>query len=570
MPSTTSYTLAAVYRTSKPIVSMDFTQETDGLLCTDAGGNVMMLGLLPRQALHQERSQKSNITPPSDAGGSRYVKSSIQGDERRWWRDGAGVGRGADFGLGDSRDESGGKTGGRDQPAQDPGVSIAVTELWAAKTESIHGHAAAGLNCSCPAATSAQDKQQRVLVWRPHVHHHHQEPSSPSVSPPAGEAAAEASPTTSADSGPVGSEIIRHPVKVMSMQWSPTMHGTGGASSASASASSTSSAAVTASASPARHGATTTGSAKGSSTPGTPAPTAATGVIDDATKGGSALLTVGSDWVIRIWVEVFMRDLVRSESAPVLSGSAPPASVGTSSTFCLTLVIDPPMPGLLVGALPGLRACWAQPLLPPASASTTSVIPSSPRASASPGGKTALVSGHSSTMYGNPTTARLLWIIATAGVQPTSTTAPYSSGNGSSSSTRQAGTEDEAAEVVCVWAVDGLSSIVLSALPKGAVRSNKSSTPRAVLWGRDARSVRWLQPHNALPGRAEDYSLTGYVSYPGYVPVIHGSDACVARSGCYAEARAFRVSECLCWDWARGWVWFLKACILDCTHYIRI
>ncbi|MEW5313195.1 MAG: hypothetical protein WDW38_004781 [Sanguina aurantia] len=552
MPSTATYTLAAVYRTSKPIVSMDFTQQADGLLCTDAGGNVMMLGLLARQPLQQERSRRPTIPPSRDAGGSRYVRSGIQGDERRWWRDGAGMGRGADPRPDDPQDDGrGGDVGNRDQPAQGPGVSIAVAELWAAKTESIHGHAAAGLNCSCPAATSAQDKQQRVLVWRSHVHHHnHQEPSSPPsprVSPPAGEAAAgEAPPATGAESGPVGSEVIRHPVKVMSMQWSPALHGRGGASPTSAPAPSSSSSAATASAGPARarHGPAAMGGAQGSgAAPSTPVPSAATGAVDDATEGGSALLTVGSDWVIRIWVEVFMRDLVRSESAPVLSGSPPPASVGTSSTFCLTLVIDPPMPGLLVGALPGLRACWARPLLPPAS--STCSIPPSPGASASPAGKTVLVSGHSSTMYGNPTTARLLWIVATAGVQPSSTTAPYGGGVGSgggSGSTRQAGTEDEAAEVVCVWAVDGLSSIVLSALPKAAVRTNKSAAPRAVLWGRDARSVGWLQPHNALPGRAEDYSLTGYVSYPGYVPVIHGSDVCVSRSGCYAEARAFRVA----------------------------
>ena len=50
-------------------------------------------------------------------------------------------------------------------------------------------------------------------------------------------------------------------------------------------------------------------------------------------------------------------------------------------------------------------------------------------------------------------------------------------------------------QVTCVWAVDCLTGVVLSGLPRGAVNSSKaSSAPKAVLWGMDSRTVKWLQP----------------------------------------------------------------------------
>ena len=37
---------------------------------------------------------------------------------------------------------------------------------------------------------------------------------------------------------------------------------------------------------------------------------------------------------------------------------------------------------------------------------------------------------------------------------------------------------------MCVWAIDSLSGVILSGLPRGASASSKASAPKAVLWGR--------------------------------------------------------------------------------------
>jgi hypothetical protein len=50
-------------------------------------------------------------------------------------------------------------------------------------------------------------------------------------------------------------------------------------------------------------------------------------------------------------------------------------------------------------------------------------------------------------------------------------------------------------ETVCVWAVDGLGDVSLSGLPRGGVSTQRGSSggPRAVLWGRDSHTVKWLR-----------------------------------------------------------------------------
>lgn len=67
-------------------------------------------------------------------------------------------------------------------------------------------------------------------------------------------------------------------------------------------------------------------------------------------------------------------------------------------------------------------------------------------------------------------------------------------------------------ELVCVWAVDGLTGVVLSGLPGGAVTSSKAAAPpRAVLWGKDTRSVAWLMPQETW--LADDLRWVGLCSY---------------------------------------------------------
>ncbi len=69
---------------------------------------------------------------------------------------------------------------------------------------------------------------------------------------------------------------------------------------------------------------------------------------------------------------------------------------------------------------------------------------------------------------------------------------------------------------------------------------------QAVLWGRDQRSVSWLQPAKLLPSsagppRPDDYTISAYVLYPGGMPLLLAGDSCVGMQGAYAEARRYQV-----------------------------
>ncbi len=66
-----------------------------------------------------------------------------------------------------------------------------------------------------------------------------------------------------------------------------------------------------------------------------------------------ALMTVGADWVVRIWVEVLMKDLLPLHLTQAANDpfAAPAAAAALSmSQFCLALVVEPPsalVPGLV-------------------------------------------------------------------------------------------------------------------------------------------------------------------------------------------------------------------------------
>lgn len=268
-------------------------------------------------------------------------------------------------------------------------ADLEVSEAWSAHSDSPHVLSAAGLGPFQPCATaphSDKAQQHRVIIWWPRQQQ--PEPAAPSSSaqqqqgekqqPVAGSAstagAAASSHSHQHASSTVGAEVIRHPVKVLSMQWSPAL-----ASIPAARLSLPPPPAV--------------------AQPGTPAPVPA--VVPDPGLGPSlALMTVGADWSVRIWVEVQMRDLFPTATptpgpasgagvGPTPAASAAAAAAATAamsmSQFCLTLVIEPPFHGLDPGVRPGLRACWANPL-PRHGAAVSTSAPGSPVALQQPWG----------------------------------------------------------------------------------------------------------------------------------------------------------------------------------------
>ncbi|KAG1665197.1 hypothetical protein FOA52_002598 [Chlamydomonas sp. UWO 241] len=218
---------------------------------------------------------------------------------------------------------------------------VEVAEAWSVRADAPHALAAAGLSPQHPCATAPRSEanQHKVIIWWP---------------PKQGAAAGAAAAPGSAAGSSVGAEVVRHPVRVLSMQWSPAL-------------AAPCQPAVTAT--PAAAAATAAGGA-GGSVSGVPPPPA-----DPSPPGPSlALMTVGADFAIRIWVEVVMRDMFPAK------GGVDGASGGSMAQFCLTLVIDPPFDGLSPGISPGLRAAWAFPL-PHAGGLCSESAPVSPTAS---------------------------------------------------------------------------------------------------------------------------------------------------------------------------------------------
>ena len=140
---------------------------------------------------------------------------------------------------------------------------------------------------------------------------------------------------------------------------------------------------------------------------------------------------------------------LKTPSPPPPTHSPPPTSY---SQFCLTLVIDPPfassLPPPLPFTCPRMRASWAKPLFPHPRSHD---IDAEDRHSIS----------SSSGDVARALNSKVHWIVASADVEV----------DGSMES------------LVCIWAVDSLSGVILSGLPRGALSSSKTTSPKAILWG---------------------------------------------------------------------------------------
>ncbi|GFR41683.1 hypothetical protein Agub_g2429, partial [Astrephomene gubernaculifera] len=261
-----------------------------------------------------------------------------------------------------------------------------------------------------------------------------------------------------------------------------------------------------------------------------------------------ALMTLGADWVIRIYVEVVMRNML----PPELAASAAGLSM---SQFCLTLVIEPPSLNLLPSSRPGMRACWAKPLGSSSGGGEGTAAVTTALYDSASGGSGAAAGGGAAAGVGPPEGqdagredggdgsgdggSRLQWIVASVCL------AAHEDADAAELGAAAGVPMDEA---VCVWAVDGLSSVVLSGMPRGSVSSAKTAaSPKAVLWGIQQRSVSWLQPGKLLPAsptalRPGDFAIAAYVSYPGGMPLLAAGDSCVGMQGAYAEVRSYQIS----------------------------
>eukprot|EP00798_Chlamydomonas_sp_ICE-L_P019175 gene19175-25785_t len=385
--------LAARQRLAHTLLAVDWTHDSSGLLYTDVGNNVTML----------------------------LVCCSLG------------------FGASDS----------------EPQVVVDILESWSVKSDTPHVLAAAGgspyQQCATTPAPS-EHKGHKVIIWWPKEEEHPPPTEGEGVdggNKASGEAAGVlaldratscypgwrpvASTGTEAICHPVkvlspeatscypgwrpvastGAEAIRHPVKVLSLEWSPTL-------------------------SPG-------GAACGTDPAG--------GTASSSSPASLALMTVGADWVIRIWVEVVMRDL--------FPGSKTAPAGLTTSQFCLTLVIEPPNLGLVPESLPGLRASGG-----------------------SSAGDTASSYAGAAGLAAIAVSSRVHWVVASVGVpRELKKGAPF-----------------HLDECVCLWAVDSLSGVTLSSLPHGgALCSSKTVSPKAVLWGHGGR-VAWLQPQVSRVG----------------------------------------------------------------------
>ncbi|GAX73065.1 hypothetical protein CEUSTIGMA_g518.t1 [Chlamydomonas eustigma] len=435
---------------------------------------------------------------------------------------------------------------------------VQAEEAWSVCSDTPHVLAAAGLDAMHPCATAPRSdkssQQHRVTIWWPQ-----QDTSSQAAAKSAAGSAPNSSNQTlssavkgvapSTSSCHVGAESIRHPVKVLSLQWSPAL-----ASHPTLTPPSTS---LT----------LPVETMQGSQ--------AAAAALPAPVSRSLALLTVGQDWCIRIWVEVIMRDLF-----PGATGTSAPGV--SMSQYCLTLVIEPPVQGLTPGLLPGLRACWARPL--PGNNS---------RHVLAEGGRWVRQQQGAAGTQGQgdddeeELSSKVHWVVASISV-------PGS-------------IKGHLEEQVCLWAIDSLSGVILSGLPRGGSSSSKTSAPKAILWGRcgapcegpsrlsvpimkvlktssmstnpaagaagmpgpaisptgarvlgspgraptsaaggavitPAPDLSWIDAQELLAAQGPSLGLAAYVVYPEGVPVIHAIDHFSVGNGGYAEVRALEVA----------------------------
>ena len=462
------------------------------------------------------------------------------------------------------------------QPLQPPSLPPPpVTELWKVHADVSHGLLAAGAKPTGPCATLSLDHPQRVIIWWPSLN-----------------------PKTQQHT--VSAEVIRHPVRVTSMQWSPDLHDGGSFAGALSSINPHQEPSSSSSSSNQQNS-----KGSGSSSNTSPTKAAAAGAVATAKQAcHPALMTVGIDGVVRIYVEVVLADLTSglptppppSTPGPSTSTSSssksppkhptsplkpkdatpvPPAAAAagpsqTLSQFCLTLVIEPPLLGLNPGSWPGMTASWVRPMhhhhhhLHVSSGGAGSGLTSSSRGAARTGGSgggsgpaanegtnnssssrgsletraaaaaaavggpeaaaaaAAAASDSDDEGEGGVLPQRVLWLVGSY-IAPGGNPAlqltrqnlnpnhPHPqqqqlsgspnqltsfSSSTSSSSAGGVGYQDH----VFLWAIDGLSGVVLSGLAQNAIMASKLNTPKAVLWGRSQGQLLWQQPHLLLKG----------------------------------------------------------------------
>lgn len=510
LPSST-WAVAASYRLGARLLAMDWTQRGDGVLLSDAAHAVTMLevqvegvdsvyvvqGGLPSVIVREAWSAKSDAPHPLAAAGlgpgcpsatahTRTVTSSSGGPpsyQHRvivWW------------------------------PRPLPPAQLAATAA-AAATASVSKTAAAGGPRGTPQGAAGAGRGAGSTVASGPNQGTASDGHAPESSKPLGalgssETAAAEQAAAAGHAYTIGAEVVRHPVRVVALQWSPPLGGERDSSTPQGSTS-------TADAAPSSS--STAVAAGGSSSPSSaPSP-------QPAAAPSLALMTVGADGAIRIWVEVMMKDLLPASmlspqgsaggahspghGAAAAAAAAATAAALSLSQFCLALVIDPPLPSITPGVWPGLRAAWARPLLPPAFTATQGTAGGSGTggtwSSDGGGGVTAgggpgsSGSAWSAASAATAITSRVHWVVASMGVvvAPGGTGAAGGSGVVGLAGVSGGGTLEEA---VCVWAVDGLGGAALTGLPRGAVAASRGAAgPRAVLWGRDTRTAAWLQPH---------------------------------------------------------------------------
>ncbi|KAL6745297.1 hypothetical protein V8C86DRAFT_2982217, partial [Haematococcus lacustris] len=233
------------------------------------------------------------------------------------------------------------------------------------------------------------------------------------------------------------------------------------------------------------------------------------------------------------------------------------------SQFFLALIIDPPLPSVRPSTWPGMRVAWAKPLPPPShlgshlgggGARGRGPATAAAAAAAPPLGGLVGAPGSSQQMQVGS------FLAAAGQLQPNLHASRGQSPGGWTTSsaaviasrvhwlvanvsevTHAPGAAPQVQESVYVWAVDGLAEVTLNGLPRGGVTSHRgASGPRAVLWGRDSRSLTWQQPLAfASAGPELRWDLVAYVLYPQLVPVIAVCKTLAWPAGQYGELAAF-------------------------------
>ncbi len=327
LPST-QYTLSAMYRTAMPALALDFTQSGRGLLITDAGNYVTMLQLVPKDTL---------ALPAAAGGGSRAA---------------GGIGASASSRMADvpARSQLHQQQQQQHYQQQQQGglVSLAVHEAWRVRADAAHTLAAASIDCYSTCATTAAAAgggggPHKVTIWWP---------SSPGAAPGQGPGASGSQHHVQQELFSVGAEVVRHPVRVLSLEWSPPLAGGGARPTREAPSPGGPGGSAPLAAAAGKAGAAGA-SAAGPGAGPTP-PSSALAAAPPTPSMAPALMTLGADWVIRIYVEVVMQNMGAAGAA-----GQPNTSI---NQFCLTLVIEPPGLTLAPSSRPGMRACWARPL----------------------------------------------------------------------------------------------------------------------------------------------------------------------------------------------------------------